>query len=148
MSGKLRAAIGTGVGLMPATHQTPVVVARFTIPGHPRPKERPRFGKGRTFTPAATIMAETAVLDAFYDTHPFWYPVDYMVHLDITFYRGNRRAVDADNLAKLVQDALNGHAYDDDAQVFDLAAHKFFTTKERARTEVVMSRVIGDRVEL
>jgi crossover junction endodeoxyribonuclease RusA len=124
------------------------VLARFTIPGNPRPKERPRHGRGFTYTPPGTIIAELSVLTAFNDAYPDWQPVDCKVELTATFYRDSKRAVDADNLAKLVQDALNKHAFADDSQVFDLHSHKWFTTKDRARTEVVISRVYGDRVEV
>ena len=142
--------IGTFNGLTPSSSQGPdaEVIARFTIPGNPRPKERPRLGKGRTFTPAGTILAEAAVLNAFRTAYPDWQPVEHKLELTATFYRDSKRVVDADNLGKLVQDALNGHAYKDDSQVFDLHSHKWFTTKARARAEVVITRVYGDRVEV
>jgi Holliday junction resolvase RusA-like endonuclease len=144
--------IGTDTGIMPAIFQTdvPQVLARFTIPGNPRPKERPRLGKGRTFTPKGTLLAESIVLAAFNAAYPNWEPLAKTVKLDldVTFYRDSKRIVDADNLAKLVQDALNKRAFEDDSQVFDLHAHKFFTTKDKARTEVVITVVVGDRLEL
>ena len=144
--------IGAIDGLTASSSQGPAsdVLARFTIPGNPRPKERPRHGKGRTFTPKGTVLAEAAVLAAFNSTYPGWVPLDKAVKIELTatFYRDSKRIVDADNLGKLVQDALNKHAFADDSQVFDLHSGKWFTTRERARTEVVISRVYGDRVEV
>jgi Holliday junction resolvase RusA-like endonuclease len=140
----------TGGILLPAYTDGPTVevLARFTIPGNPRPKERPRLGKGRTFTPKGTVLAEGVVVAAFTAAYPDWTPDLGKVELACTFYRDSKRIVDVDNMAKLVQDALNKRAFKDDSQVFDLHARKFFTHKDRARTEVVITRVHGDRVEV
>jgi len=43
---------------------------------------------------------------------------------------------DADNIAKLVKDALNGIAYDDDAQVYSLTVRKIYS--DHARTSVTI----------
>ena len=137
---------------MPDSYITEVsqVLARFTIPGNPRPKERPRHGHGFTFTPKGTVIAEESVLAAFNATYPDWAPIDIAVKLELraNFYRDSRIRVDTDNLAKLVQDALNKHAFVDDVQVFDLIGRKWFTSKGRGRTEVVITRIDGDRVEV
>lgn len=124
------------------------VIARFTIPGNPIPKARPRGGKGNFYTDHGTVIAEAAVLEAFHATYPNWLPVEEHIELTTHFYRDSKRVVDVDNLAKLVQDALNRHAFRDDSQVVDLHAHKWFTTKARARTEVVLAVVLGDRTEV
>ena len=138
-------------GMGAATHSVDAgeVLMRFTIPGNPRPKERPRMARGRTYTPAGTVIAEQSVLTAFNAAYPNWEPIDKKVKLDLkaSFYRDSFRAVDTDNLAKLIQDALNKKAFVDDSQVFDLHGHKWFTTKARARTEVVITRVDSDRIE-
>ena len=143
--------IGMDTGMGAETYQTdvPQVLARFTIPGNPRPKERPRLARGRTYTPSGTVIAELSVLAAFNAAYPLWEPIDKTVKIDLkaSFYRDSKRVVDVDNLAKLIQDALNKKAFVDDSQVFDLHGHKWFTTKDRARTEVVITRIDGDRVE-
>ncbi|MFC5930868.1 RusA family crossover junction endodeoxyribonuclease [Cryobacterium melibiosiphilum] len=143
--------LGSMEGMGAATYAVDAgeVLMRFTIPGNPRPKERPRQGKGRTYTPAGTVIAEQSVLAAFDAAYPNWEPVAKVIKLDLkaSFYRDSHRLVDVDNLAKLIQDALNKRAFVDDSQVFDLHGHKWFTTKDRARTEVVITRVDSDRIE-
>ena len=52
---------------------------------------------------------------------------------------GYTKKVDADNLAKSVLDALNGIAYDDDAQVSLLLVYKAYA--ETARVEVQLKEL-------
>lgn len=115
------------------------ILATFTVPGNPRPKERARVVKGHTYTPKATVLAETAVLDAFYDAYPFWSPVETHVGLEVAFYRETRVRADLDNLTKLVQDALNKHLYLDDAQIVRLLATKQYAGKGNGRTVVTVT---------
>ncbi len=90
----------------------------ITIPGQPVPKGRPRFGKGRTYTPAKTVEAEQAI--AWEVKKVIKRPLEGDVAMDITFYvKGNRRG-DIDNLQKLVLDACNKVAFLDDKQVVTL----------------------------
>lgn len=95
---------------------------KFTLDGEPQSKQRPRRGKGRhVYTPEATVEREADVVRAFLgqvhaderrvvDAENAWC-------LRLVFYRYERTKRDCDNLIKLVQDALNGHAYADDSQV-------------------------------
>lgn len=98
------------------------MIVRFTVPGKPVPKGRPRFARGRTITPQRTR--------------------DYEAHVKITIMHalslasgwrreGARRVRlifeftdacrgDIDNLAKAVLDACNGLLWHDDRQVVDL----------------------------
>jgi len=117
------------------------ILADFTIPGNPKPKERPRVVKGHTYTPKATVLAETAVLDAFYDAYPFWSPVEHHIALGVIFYRETRVRADLDNLVKTVQDALNKHAYVDDVQIVELVAAKHYAGKGNGRTLVRITDV-------
>jgi len=111
-------------------------VVTFTVLGEPRSKQRPRVTARGTFTPQETIIAERAVRDAWRSTgHPQFV---YEVLVDITFYNGNRRRRDLDNMAKLVLDALNKEAYADDVQVVELNVRKLFTEKEKARTIITI----------
>jgi hypothetical protein len=45
--------------------------------------------------------------------------------LELTFFLPNARRVDSDNLAKCVQDGLNGIMWKDDQQNMDLVIHKY-----------------------
>lgn len=117
------------------------LVAKFTVAGEPVSKARARVTSRGTFTPAKTREAERDVLLAWYtqggssDAVRPKLPTDkYAIECD--FHLGTKRAKDIDNMAKLVQDALNGHAYTDDSQIFEATATKHFGMKATARTEV------------
>ena len=91
------------------------------IPGKPLPKERPRLGKGRTYTSTKTKNQEK-----FIQAHALKsriVPIQGDVRLFLCFF-GAHHAADTDNLIKLPLDALNGMAYKDDRQVTDIHAFK------------------------
>ena len=115
-----------------------MILAEFVLWGEPKPKERARFAKGRTFTSKATLDAETAILDAFEFANPLFEPTIEDVVVTITFYRKTNRTADLDNLVKTVMDALNRVAYHDDKQVVELHAYRFAGMGDKARTEFRM----------
>jgi crossover junction endodeoxyribonuclease RusA len=114
-------------------------VYRFTIPGNPVPKGRPRAGKGgRVYTPQATRDAESWVkLHAKRAGLPC---LGGPVKLSLSFYRANAVPCDVDNLAKLASDALNGLAFEDDKQIVWLVAVKAIDRKN-PRTEIEIEEV-------
>lgn len=101
-----------------------MILASFTLWGEPKPKERPRFAKGRTFTSKTTLDAETAILDAFEHENPLFEPTIEDVTITVLFFRKSKRTADLDNLLKTVLDALNRVAYHDDKQVVELHAYR------------------------
>ena len=125
----------------------PVRELRFTVPGPPRPKERPRLGKGgHTNTPDRTSGSESRVrLCAQAAASAIrWKPRAgdrYAVTLVVVVQ--DRRRRDMDNLAKGVLDAMNGGlAYRDDSDVDEL--HVFRRVDPAApRVEVAVS-VLSD----
>lgn len=119
---------------------TPTNAVKFTVVGEPRSKQRPRVVRGRAYTPKETVAAEKAVAVAYREASEHLF--EHQVVVSIDFYNGNRRRRDIDNMAKLVMDALNGVAFVDDFQVVELNLRKFFTDKERARTEVRLAEVV------
>lgn len=117
---------------------------RFTIPGEPRSKQRPRLSRGHAYTPAETRQAEGLVRQVFNEATQGERPVFYSapVGLQIRFILGSRRRRDIDNMVKLVQDALNKVAYEDDHLIHEIFADKIFTAdKTSARTEVHIYRL-------
>jgi Holliday junction resolvase RusA-like endonuclease len=114
----------------------------LTVIGEPVSKGRPRFGRGKTYTPAKTIAAETFIqLCATQKGVPKM--MNGPLRLTVTFSMGipkswsakkkaeaelgNIRPTskpDIDNLIKLVGDALNGIAYKDDSQIVEIQAVK------------------------
>jgi crossover junction endodeoxyribonuclease RusA len=124
----------------PIIGAAPENVVRFTIYGEPKSKQRARVTARGTYTPAETREAEQRVREAWTETNSE--PFTYQVVVTIDFFNGNKRRRDLDNMAKLVLDALNKVAYADDFQVVELNLRKFFTTRERARTEISLNEVI------
>ena len=124
----------------PIQGNPPSRVVRFTVPGEPRSKQRPRVTSKGTFTPKETMEAERIVRDHWKSLgEP---PFEHHVLVELEFYNGNKRRRDLDNMAKLVLDALNKEAYDDDFRVVELNISKRFTSKDRARTVVVLREII------
>jgi len=107
---------------------------QFTVPGRPQPKERAIVKRtGHAFTPPATRIAESRI-KSMYKGPKFEGPVEvHMVFLgDETRIvvrpaparPSGRSRADIDNLVKLVLDALQGVAYDNDNQVVYVEASK------------------------
>lgn len=118
------------------------------INGEPRGKQRPRFTKqGRAYTPKETREYEAQIREAAlkatailgYTKPPADCPVS--VHINAFFpvpksYSLKKcemakngliyptKKSDADNIAKIICDALNGIAYHDDKQVVELLVSK------------------------
>lgn len=121
----------------------------FTVPGEPQGKGRPRFMRsGHTYTPSKTVACESLVRACYYkaaEEHN-WLPFQVeplQVYIVAVFSvpksatKKNRglmlldrlkpcKKPDADNIGKVVCDALNGHAYRDDAQITALSIVKKF----------------------
>ena len=110
----------------------------FTVSGRPKGKGRPRFKRitGHTYTDPKTVEYEQRIVDNFIIEHPDAKPESGPVTLHVTANFGvpkgeskKTRALmlegairptmtpDADNVLKVVGDALNGVAYDDDKQI-------------------------------
>lgn len=136
---------------------------KFTILGEPMGKERPRFrrvGKYvQTYTPTKTKNYETKVRDSYYQDNVntrhltgaieaeihgiFPIPVSVSKKLRAKMESGEEpytKKVDADNLAKIVLDALNGVAYEDDKQVTKLTVTKVYGNDPRV--EVTLRELI------
>ena len=122
-----------------STTWTPLV--RFTVPGPPVPKERPRFSirkgrphtrtadKTRTYEDKVRIFARSAM--AGIPVVPKGIPVrvDLLLVHEMPktrskristpgpFYKATKTGGDGDNILKSITDALNGIVYVDDGQV-------------------------------
>lgn len=119
---------------------TPIRAVKFVVQGEPRSKQRPRVTQRGTFTPKETIEAEKRVRQGWRIAGESKF--EHQVIVDLRFYNGNKRRRDIDNMAKLVLDALNKEAFDDDYQVVGVNMYKFFTDPDRARTEIIIQEVV------
>lgn len=130
----------------------------FTIPGSPVPKGRPRFarvgGFVRAYTPRATSDAEQAIAEC--AQRHLNGPMSGSLRVEVLCLlpipkslpkAAKRDALlgrvrpakkpDADNLAKLVLDGLNGVAWDDDSQIVELEVRKFYALEPRTVVKIV-----------
>ena len=102
-------------------------------------KERPRFSRSgkHVYTPSKTVKAEREIRKAFIAAGGVKAPKGVEVAVHITTVRPLPKSrpkriesepdihrPDVDNLSKAVLDALNGVAWDDDAQVTELVVGK------------------------
>ena len=133
----------------------------FTIPGDPVGKGRPRFSNrsGHAYTPQRTTEYEDKVR-LYYSRETRCTTLHGEIRADILAYfripkstpkkkaaelaeerTGCTKAPDADNIAKVVLDALNGLAYDDDKAVTYLTVGKLYGATPRV--EVTLTEVEG-----
>lgn len=113
----------------------------FTVPGKPQGKARPRFTRsGHTYTPGSTAAYEERVKLAYKQAGggklSGFVSADILAVFTVpkSYTKAQRAAAlnasfapkkpDCDNIAKIILDALNGLAYDDDAQVVKLRVEK------------------------
>lgn len=127
----------------------------FTVPGVPIGKGRPRFTKdGRAHTPGKTREYENKVIQCwkcqsgkgFADGIPLIATVTAFFTVPKSMSKKKATALDgtphikrpdADNVAKAILDALNGHAYNDDSVIALLTVRKYQTTGA-SRVEVTI----------
>lgn len=114
----------------------------FVVPGKPQGKGRPRFGNGHTYTPQSTRdyeerIAWTAKASGI---TPRTGPVTVIIMAEFAYPKSwpkKKRPIyhtskpDVDNIGKIVCDALNGIAYEDDSQVSGLIVTKVYGETER-----------------
>ena len=127
----------------------------FEVPGTPQGKARARtfynarLGRSQSVTPEKTVLYENFVKNCFleqcehkfFDKEPLkmniwaFFPIPKSTTkkdkaLMVEWKLHPTKKPDADNIAKVICDALNGVAYGDDTQVVDLNIRKRYTNKE------------------
>ena len=127
----------------------------FFVPGEPVGKGRPRFGNGRTYTPAKTAKYENLVRLSFTNAYPEAVPNEGPISLRVeaffpvpkSFSKKKKEMAlnddiaktsrpDIDNIVKAVCDGLNGVAWKDDAQIYQLDAWKGYGAQPMLRVVV------------
>lgn len=136
---------------------------RFTIPGEPQGKGRPRFAKVgsyvRTYTPDKTAAYENLVrLEYESQCNGLRFDDNDILDMRIFAYYGIPKSAskkmkalmlegairpskkpDMDNVVKVIADSLNKIAYKDDTQIVDAMIRKFYS--DTPRVDVVIQRV-------
>jgi len=137
---------------------------KFTIPGPPKGKGRPRFSKMgnfvKAYTPTETASYENLVTVEYQaQSKCFRFPDDAILDMRIIAYYEIPKSVskikrsrmisgeirpskkpDMDNVVKIIADSLNNVAYKDDTQIVDCQVRKFYS--EIPRVVVVLSEAL------
>ena len=132
---------------------------KFTVPGEPQGKGRPRVVRNgaftRTYTPEKTAAYENLVKLEFQRQCPdLWIP-SAPVRMVIKAYYGLARSdslckrkdklegiirptkkPDIDNCIKAIADSINGLAYTDDSQIVSITAEKYYAEIPRVEVEI------------
>jgi crossover junction endodeoxyribonuclease RusA len=113
---------------------------KFTVPGEPVPKGRPRFNRktGTMYTPPATRAYENSVaLLVMVQREKFGTT---RVKMEIEVYSKKER-IDLDNILKSIMDgAQNGRAFEDDSQVKRICIEGHLVS-ENPRVEVTIEEM-------
>ena len=130
---------------------------KFTIPGKPKAKARPRVTKKGVFTPKSTKDYELYVKACYKEqkglhlgNSPVMLTVTAFFSIPKKISKQDRIAMitgeiqptkrpDGDNIYKIIADALNGAAYKDDSQIVIGIFMKRYG--EKPRVEVVLTKV-------
>lgn len=127
---------------------------KFTVPGAPVGKGRPRVTRNGTFTPQKTRQYQQLVQRCWETQSGQGFSGGIPLLASITAYfpipkstskkkaaamegAFHRSRPDADNVAKAILDALNGHAYPDDSAVQIDRCYKLYTNAA-PRVEVII----------
>jgi Holliday junction resolvase RusA-like endonuclease len=127
---------------------------KLTIPGPPVAKQRPRLGKGFTYTPKETVNYET-LIKQLYITQNYATQLEGMLFIEVKAFFPIPKSVskkdaalmrqmlirptkkpDWDNIGKICSDALNGLAYHDDSQIVSARVEKWYSEQPRVEIEL------------
>lgn len=132
---------------------------KFTVPGNPQGKLRPKFfRRGKftgTHTPKKTVNYENFIKQMFDKNYPDFEPIGDPLHLMLRIYQlipkgtslkktdlmldGNiepAKLPDMDNILKSVFDALEGLAIKNDNQFTKVYMQKFYSRKPRLEIQI------------
>lgn len=116
----------------PSLTATPL---EYILYGEPRAWQRAGSTSGRRFTPKAVAAEQRRHKEAASLSRPNDWPSSARYVVTIAAFLGTRRRPDVDNLAKLVLDAIQGVAFDNDSDVVRLVVTREHDPAE-PRTEV------------
>jgi Holliday junction resolvase RusA-like endonuclease len=133
------------------------MVYEFEMIGEPVGKARPRMNTrtGRAYTPTNTKLYEYSLRQWFIREYPYFVPIESRVKVTIIDYFGIPKSTskkktaemlagnisptkkpDADNIIKIVLDAMNNFAFKDDTQVTKLEIEKKYDNTPRIYIKV------------
>lgn len=128
----------------------------FIVLGEVKAKQRPRFARRgnyvASYTPEQTVNYENLVKLSYQQAHKgFIYSRDIPLELEVIVYKSIPKSFskkktaqalnnelrpttkpDIDNVVKLISDALNKVAYEDDKQIVKIKCEKYYAEKDYA----------------
>ena len=115
---------------------------KFNVFGKPRGKQRPRLcsvgGRNIVYTPKQTIEYEKLIKASYIASSKVFFERNIPIEINILAYFFHKSSVefatkkpDADNIIKIVLDALNKVAFYDDAQVSKICFEKRYSKMPR-----------------
>lgn len=113
----------------------------YTLPGQPTTWKRTALYQGRRLTNGAQRKAQRAHQLVALSARPRDWRRDGRFEVTVSFDVADQRRADADNLVKLVLDALNGVAWEDDSQIDALHVSRALCGDAGPRTVVRVVRV-------
>jgi len=124
----------------------------ITFPVTPRGQQRARHGRGGTYTPAATRQATAELRHLWLMAgRPEVPPKTFFTAKIVATYErpastrlAYPRRSDVDNIAKLVLDALQGHAYDNDSYCAGLQVGKGWGERDQLRVTLAWRAARAD----
>ena len=125
---------------------------RFTIPGNPRGKQRPRLckfnGKNYVYTPKETVNYEDLVKSSYLAEYNLCFekdvPLEVLILAAFSIPKKIKKGLkslmaagvllptkrpDCDNIIKIILDGLNGVAYHYDSQICRVSLKKIYSEK-------------------
>lgn len=159
--------IGTSEEEYHAVRQQRKMTTAFTIDGKPQGKARartfynPKLGRTQSITSENTVLYENLVKQSFIqqsNENCRWFNKEPLMMCITAYYpipksttKKDRQLIaegklfptkkpDADNIAKVICDALNGVAYSDDTQIVRLAVRKIYT-EHQPRVRVFLEEI-------
>ncbi len=135
----------------------------FAVYGDPKGKGRPRFFKGHAYTDKSTAEYEAKVKHMWsFSKHerlgkvPTAVLIDAYFRVPTSLSKAKRAELfgkqylkkpDGDNIAKIILDALNGLAYEDDSQIATLCVTKKYVNNDDEEPRVVVTILGGGEDE-
>lgn len=131
----------------------------FMIRGKAKAKQSVKFTRnGFTYTPKDIIEYANLVKMSFVNKYPAWNPsqlkdcslnvvINVFKQIPVSFSKKKQEKAlageirptvkpDCDNIAKNINDALNGIAYPDDKQIVSLTVNKYYAFDERVEIKI------------
>lgn len=131
-------------------------MVKFTIPGEPMAKQRPKHGNGNTYTPDKTVNYETFIKEIYISGSNNRFDGEIEINVKAYFKipksesKKRKKAMemqeirptkkpDGDNILKIICDALNNIAYHDDSHIVKATVEKLYS--EIPRVEVILKEL-------